>query len=187
MSSKKDNTKDKLYDKEDDNQNEITEINDEIHTPKDKKVYHEHYIVHYPDHPPRKDSEFYKKTHINLCIKQNTPCFICGKTHRDGSQMESHHFFIEKAAESAVDWIKFGEYAQNFYNPQSGTNIGKNFDWKEVSKNPDIFVDSEDNMIVLCEEHHRSNYMGIHHMPFPEWILQLAPKDGFAFITKNQK
>ena len=50
------------------------------------------------------------------------------------------------------------------------------------AKNPDIFVDSKYNMIVLCVEHHRSSNRGIHHVPFPEWILQRNAKNGFEFL-----
>jgi hypothetical protein len=53
---------------------------------------------------------------------------------------------------------------------------------EHVRQDPSIFVDSEYNMIVLCQEHHRSSNRGIHHVPFPEWFLQFAPKDNFVFL-----
>jgi len=96
--------------------------------------------------------------------------------------LESHHFYCEKAAELAIDWIKFGKIAKNLHHIVTGVCIGDQFDWEEVAKNPEIFVDSVHNMIVLCKEHHIGAKGGIHHLPFPVWILQMAPKDGFTFI-----
>lgn len=139
-----------------------------------------HYTVNYPDHEKRHDSAIYKRTHHEL---RDMPCFICGKTQqKDGISLETHHFYCEKAAENAIDWEAFGEFAKKTYNIQTGENIGANFDWKEVAKDPDSFVDSPHNMIVLCKEHHTSGAKGIHHVPFPEWILQKYPKNGFEFL-----
>jgi hypothetical protein len=98
--------------------------------------------------------------------------------------VETHHFYIEKAAENAIDWKVFGKFADQCYNIQTGESLAK-FDWNEVAKNPDLFVDSEQNMIVLCKQHHTSGPYGIHHVPFPDWILQKFPKDGFQFLTEG--
>jgi hypothetical protein len=143
-----------------------------------------HYTVHYPNHPPRKNTNLYNKTHHELCIVKDIPCFICNKTRKnDNIITETHHFFVEECMVTAIDWIKFGKKAINFYNPQTGINIGDKFNWSHVNDTPHIFVDSEYNMVVLCEEHHRSSNKGIHHVPFPDFIVQIAPKDGFVFLT----
>ena len=131
--------------------------------------------THFPHHEPRKNSTIYNRTHRAL---RNVPCFICGTT-----PIETHHFYIEKAAENAIDWKVFGKFADQCYNIQSGESLAK-FDWSEVAQNPDLFVDSPQNMITLCLKHHRSS-CGIHHVPFPDWILQKFPKDGFQFITEG--
>jgi len=146
-----------------------------------------HYTVNYPHHKKRKNSSIYTKTHHELCHRRDLPCFICGKSHKtDGNSAaaitETHHFYVEKAAQNAIDWHKFGEFANICYNIQTGENIGDAFDWDEVAKNPDLFVDSRFNMVVLCKEHHISANKGIHHVPFPYWILQKFPKDGFQFL-----
>ena len=52
----------------------------------------------------------------------------------------------------------------------------------EVKNDPDIFVDSVHNMIVLCKMHHTSGNKGLHHVPFPDWILQKYPKGQFQFL-----
>ena len=140
------------------------------------------YTVNYPNHEKRKTSSIYRKTHYELCHIKNLPCFICGKTKINNISLETHHFYCEKAAQKAIDWIQFGKFAKNCYNIQSGDYFGDKFDWNEVENNPDIFVDSVYNMIVLCKEHHISGRKGIHHVPFPNWILQKYPKNGFKFL-----
>jgi hypothetical protein len=143
-----------------------------------------HFIACFPPHERRKNTNIYNHTHHQLCHVQDMPCFICGKTHKtDGIALETHHFYIEKAAQNAVDWIAFGNSAKNLYNIQTGQHIGSKYDWSCVAKNPDLFVDSPDNMIVLCKEHHISGNKGIHHVPFPNWILQKYPRDGFQFLV----
>ena len=142
-----------------------------------------HYTTNYPEHEPRKDSSIYHKTHHELCHVRDMPCFICGKSNKkDGIVTETHHFYVEKVAENAIDWRKFGEFAHICYNIQTGENIGDSFNWEEVEKNPDIFVDSRFNMIVLCKEHHISGSKGIHHVPFPDWIVQKFANSGFEFL-----
>ena len=135
--------------------------------------------THFPKHEPRKNSAIYTRTHKHM---KHMPCFICGKTNeKDNINVHTHHFYIEKAAENAIDWVVFGKFADTCYNLQTGESLAQ-FDWGEVAKNPDLFVDSEQNMIVLCQEHHTSGARGIHHVPFPDWILQKFPKDGFVFL-----
>jgi hypothetical protein len=142
------------------------------------------HTVHYPEHPPRVDTPLYNKTHHTLCLVQDLPCWICGKTRKSsGVLTETHHFFCEKAAQNAIDWKKFGQKAMSLYNPQTGLHLGTSFDWEMVQHNPDLFVDSCANMVVLCPEHHRSSSQGIHHVPYPEWILQSCAREGFVFLT----
>jgi hypothetical protein len=145
----------------------------------------EKYTVTYPDHPPRTDTPLYRKTHKELCLKRDLPCFTCGKTRAEnpGLETETHHFYCEKAMENAIDWKKFGKLAQTLYNPQTGLHLGSAYNWEEVAKNPDLFVDSEGNMIVLCPEHHRSSNKGIHHTPFPEWFVQCCILEGFVVLS----
>jgi len=143
-----------------------------------------HYTVHYPEHEKRVNSTIYNKTHHELCHQKRLPCFICGKKEDKNAKiyLETHHFYCEKAAQNSIDWEKFGEFARTCYNIQTGENIGQNVNWKEVAKNPDLFVDSPNNMIVLCKEHHISGNKGIHHVPFPDWIIQKFAKDGHEFL-----
>jgi len=156
---------------------------EDVNIPSHSLKLSNHYTVNYPDHAKRTESAIYRKTHHELCIVRDFPCFICGKTHaKNGISLETHHFYCEKAAQNAIDWAEFGKFAQTCYNIQTGENIGHTFDWTEVAKHPDIFVDSPYNMIVLCKEHHISGNKGIHHVPFPDWILQKYPVKGFQFL-----
>jgi hypothetical protein len=134
------------------------------------------YVVRYPTHPPRKASALYRKTRKDLCARLG--CFICGAM----EGLEAHHFFVAWAALEAVDWQRFGEAAQNLYNPQTGIHLGTSFDWSKVAARPVSFVDSPANMVVLCEEHHRSEQRGVHQVPFPDWILQRFSRSDFKFL-----
>ena len=138
-----------------------------------------HYVIRYPDHPPRIDSALYRKTHKELCSGPSAVCFLCGTK---GPGLETHHWIIEKAAEAAIDWKRFGVAAEHLFHIQTGVCIGSAFDWAAVASNPDLFVDSPLNMLVLCREHHTSATHGIHHLPFPVWILQGRGKNGFVFV-----
>jgi hypothetical protein len=133
-----------------------------------------HYTIEYPLHEPRKNSNLYNRTHYAM---KDIPCFICKK-----HGIETHHYYIEWAASNAIDWKEFGEAAKFLYNPQTGENIN-HFDWDEVAKNPEIFVDSRDNMITLCKKHHTSVGTGIHRTPYSEWFLQKVAKNGFIFLS----
>jgi len=143
------------------------------------------YSTNYLYHDKRMYSPFslYAENHNLLLYIKKLPCFICGKKHSSNDPLITHHFYCEKAAQNSVDWKMFGEFAKNCYNIQTGENIGANFDWDKVEKNPELFVDSTQNLIVLCNEHHMSKNRGIHYVPFPEWILQKYPKDGFEFLV----
>lgn len=145
------------------------------------------HVINYPDHPERAESALYRRTHHDLCVTRNIGCWICGVKHSEGVHTETHHFFCEWAAMGAVDWAgRFAQEAKWMFNPQSGHNIHPLFDWDRVAKDPTIFVDSMHNMIVLCPVHHRDPVKGIHHVPYPEWILQRFPVEGFTFLEGVQ-
>lgn len=140
-----------------------------------------HYVVNYPVHEKRTETSIYRKTRKEM---SHLPCFICGRMKGDNNtSLETHHFYIEKAATNAIDWEKFGVFAKNTHHIQTGENIGEKMDWKKVESNPDLFVDSRHNMIVLCKQHHTSGNTGIHHVPFPDWISQKFAVDGFQFLS----
>ena len=121
---------------------------------------------------------------INSALRPICPVsFVIGVI-QEGISTETHHFFVEWAAAGAIDSANNWSKVKHFHNLQTGKNIGAAFDWSEVAKNPTLFVDSPENMVVLCEEHHRSSPFGIHHSTFPEWILQAYAKQGFHVLSK---
>lgn len=144
-------------------------------------------VVKYPEHGKRISSSLYRKNRKELIIEEDIPCFICGISYSRGGSMEAHHFFVEWAATNAIDWKIFGEYADGFFaNPQTGESINSaGFDWDFVSENPEVFIDSRRNLLVLCQEHHRAPQVGIHCTPYPIWILQKWPTKNFIFIPRG--
>lgn len=146
------------------------------------------YVIHYPDHEDRTSSPLYVKSHYQLTHVEDRPCFICGIRNADKPEhpIETHHYFAEWSAMNGVDWIKFGQLAAIMYHPQTNECIGPLFDWSEVAKDPGIFVDSVLNLVTICKGHHVGSENGIHHVPWPLWILQRYEKDGFEFLPKIQ-
>ena len=138
-----------------------------------------HYTIRYPTHDTRTISAVFRKTR-NLLIKTNgIKCFIC----QNSETLEVHHFYCEKYATNAIDWDKFALFAATTYNIQTGTRLDHDINWELVKINPDLFVDSINNMVVLCKSHHTSGKFGIHHVPFPDWILQRFAKSEFKFLV----
>jgi hypothetical protein len=144
-----------------------------------------HYTVVFPDHEERKSSTTYTHSRNEMIDELKLTCFICGCSKgNDDTSLEAHHFYIEHAGQNAIDWDKFGKFAKTCYNVQTGDYLGDKFNWDDVKKNPDLFVDSKYNMILLCKKHHTSGKFGIHHVPFPDWVLQKFAQDGFDFLVE---
>ncbi len=120
--------------------------------------------VFYPDHPPRKESALFTKTKHHLVHVLDTPCKVCGTKEK----REVHHFHAEWADSEGIDFdVKMRK-------------LHPNFDWSKF-KEPSDFIDSEYNMMVLCEKHHRGKDHGIHLLPYPFWIMQEIQKTEFIY------
>jgi hypothetical protein len=95
------------------------------------------------------------------------------------SQIETHHFHLEWSLANAADWSVLKTMYPDFA------------DWAKIDpNNPDTFkyfVDSEYNMMILCDIHHRATYRGIHALEFPVWIAQKYMKKDFKFINIQTK
>jgi hypothetical protein len=122
-----------------------------------------HFSINYPDHAPRTESALFRKTKRHLVHDLDTPCWVCGTKEK----REVHHFHIEWADSEGVDWEKMRA-------------LHPAFEWSTF-KEPADFVDSEYNMRVLCEKHHRGVNHGIHMLPYPMWIAQKVMRDDFVF------
>lgn len=124
--------------------------------------------VFYPDHPPRHESATFRRTKHHLINVLDRPCWICGTRER----REVHHFHVEWADAEGVDWDKMRE-------------LHPDFPWSTF-KNAEDFVDSEYNMMVLCEKHHRGKDHGIHMLPYPIWIMQREALPDFQFAPGDE-
>jgi len=122
-----------------------------------------------PPHLPREDTPKYRATHHRLVIVEDRPCFVCGVRHSDlqdatrrsdmainprkATQQESHHWPIERSLFSAIDRQKLA------------------VDYPTVLQFKTLieWIDSEHNMLVLCDVCHRGE-QGIHHVAVQDWL-----------------
>ena len=120
--------------------------------------------TYYPPHPPRVATNVYIKSHHQLTVVENKPCWACGITHKDcvrlkdelkGVAMETHHFWTEDA------FTGEGGGLGGIYWPRVMSDH-KDFDWKGSGfdvNDPSTFkyfVDSVYNLQVLCSACHRA-------------------------------
>lgn len=122
-------------------------------------------IVWTPTHPTRgaESSEFEesKKT----LEKKDPECFICGiKELPSGQNFEGHHYSTEWSLQNSVDLAKI---QKDFPNATSVT------EW----------LDSIDNLILLCPKCHRAPLYGVHMITMPAWIVQKYQKDGWDLVS----
>ena len=149
---------------------------------------------YFPQHSKRKGSRAFKDIHHKLVIEEDTPCYICGVTHsvlsdsqkkqdralnpHVASQIELHHAVVEWSLANAVDPVKFNQTVRldlmknNPDNPlyQEEMTQQQILDW--VDHGPD-------NLMVLCDVHHRHPYYGIHKVSYPKWLPQRIFTDQF--------
>ena len=140
-----------------------------------------------PPHPPREDTPQYRKTHELLVFEKNTPCKVCKVRHSDlqdparradpainkvsASAIETHHYPIERSLIDAVDWRKVHADFPAVYDQAS----------------LEMWVDSPENMLVLCDIDHRSSERGIHHLLTQDFAVAPYLLDGYqaAATTKD--
>lgn len=133
-----------------------------------------------PPHPPREDTPQYEKTHKLLVFEKDTPCKVCKVRHsdlmdplragdpavnRDGAKaLETHHYPVERSLIDAVDWRKVHNDFPAVYDQAS----------------LEMWVDSPENMLVLCDVHHRNPEKGIHHLLTQDFAVQPYLLDGYV-------
>lgn len=131
--------------------------------------------VAYPDHDPRKASAEYVRVHHHLVDVLDEPCWICGvrkstlgdarQNPMGAKQIETHHYRLEWALARAVDPAK----------------VLADFPAMGKADEPHLrdWLDSEGNMLVLCDVHHRHGLYGIHLVTYPAWVGQRDLRDGW--------
>lgn len=109
------------------------------------------FVEHYEDHEQRSESAEFRKVKRKL-HEEKVPCWI-GNGKCEGN-LEVHHLFVEWSAATEIDLEKVKKEHPNFTG-----------------------VDCRENMMVLCEKHHRHKGYGIHTTPYPIWELQKYMND----------
>jgi hypothetical protein len=152
------------------------------------------FSVHYSaPHPPRKSSPTYVRAHHDVVYVKLTPCWICGlipneKGKFDSPSMvnETHHNVIEESAFLAVDIAKVEADEPAW-------------DWTKVDPldNATFYNagDADAAMLCVCSVHHRATRplpdhrsvlgVGIHHIPYPVWILQRYVKAEYPLFVAD--
>lgn len=144
-------------------------------------------------HGPRKSSPTYVRAHHDLVYVKLTPCWICGlipneKGKFDDLKMvnETHHDLIEHAAFMGVDVAKV-------------EGDEPNWDWSKVDPHDNstfyLAGDAAPAMKVICSVHHRATRpipdhrgilgVGIHHIPYPAWVLQRYIKPEYPLFQAD--
>ena len=133
-----------------------------------------------PPHPPREETPEYVKAHHHLVYELDEPCAMCGVRHstlKDPAQnpfgaaaLETHHYPIERSLLDACDPSK----------------VGLVFSQVKDVKTLNDFVDSEHNLMVLCDIHHRHPLHGIHHLTPQDFFVQPFLLPGYQVVTTQQ-
>jgi len=151
-------------------------------------------LAFYPAHDKRCETKEYKAIHKKLVVVKDLPCLICGvknstlkkSTNVYGAkQMETHHHVIEWALANAVDVKKFNAILLPFlqHRHPDRPEYRKAFTAKDVCN----WVDHhEDNLWVLCDVHHRAQYLGIHEITFPIWGPTDLLRDDFTKYARAE-
>lgn len=142
-----------------------------------------HEAVMYPEHQARKASAEYRRVHEHLIDELDEPCWICGvrkstlhdpaQNPRGAKEMETHHYHVEWALANAVDPAKI---LADF--PELGA-----VDDEHLRR----WLDSEGQMLVLCDVCHRSGHYGIHSITYPVWVAQRYFRTGWDLVRGGRK
>ncbi len=133
-----------------------------------------------PPHPPREDTPIYARTHHHLVYTLDTPCAICGVRHSTlgiaranpfgAKAVETHHYPIERSLLNACDPNKVHVIFPQVKNHES----------------LEAFIDSEENIMVLCDIHHRHPHYGIHHILAQDFFVQPFLYGGYQVVAEAE-
>ncbi len=133
-----------------------------------------------PPHPPRENTPIYMRTHHHMVYTQDTACAICGVRNSTlpdpkenpfhASAIETHHYPIERSLLNACDPRK----------------VHVIFPQVKDHESLEAFIDSEENIMVLCDIHHRHPYYGIHHILAQDFFIQPFLFGGYQVVAKGE-
>lgn len=122
----------------------------------------------------------YLRTHHHLVDKLNSPCAICGvckstlhnpkENPFEAKDIETHHYPIERSLLNACDIKKLHAIF-----PQIKDHASL-----------ESFIDSEENMMVLCDIHHRHPHYGIHHLLAQDFFIQPFLYGGYQVVADEE-
>ena len=157
--------------------------------------------VFYPPHPPRTASALYTKTHHELTIVADLPCVVCGVRNStlttnnpdSAKALETHHDLIEWAGANEIDWDKLAADHPSLPNLvalakayHAHVTANGSFDGTLDPAIVTSFVDSDEQMEVLCDVHHRGPNRGKHMITGPVWELQRYQRGDWDFLGKGK-
>lgn len=130
-----------------------------------------------PPHPPREETPAYAQAHHHLTKVLDSPCAMCGVRNSTlhipaenpfgATALETHHYPIERSLLDACDPKK----------------IGVVFPQVKDRASLEAFVDSENNLMVLCDIHHRDPLHGIHHLTPQDFFIQPFLIEGYEVVV----
>lgn len=133
-------------------------------------------IILTPSHDPRQDTEAYRQSHQRLVIELDSPCEVCGvrnSTLTDPAQnplgaheIHTHHHPIERSLVNACSIDKVGAIFPQVVDQES----------------LEAFIDSEHNLMVLCDECHIGPH-GVHRLPATAFAASRFLKPGYRLTT----
>ncbi len=133
-----------------------------------------------PPHPPREETPEYARAHHHMVYVLDSPCAMCGvrqSTLKDPKEnpfgakaIETHHYPIERSLLDACDPVK----------------IGVVFPQVKDQASLEEFVDSEHNLMILCDIHHRHPLHGIYHLVPQDFFVQPFLLEGYQVVGTQQ-
>jgi len=130
-----------------------------------------------PPHEPRQETPEYARAHHFLVYVKNAPCVVCGVTRRTlrnpkrnpygAKAIETHHAKVERSLITACDPVKLHQDFPSVYDRDSMLR----------------WVDSPENLITVCDVHHRSVERGIHHLTVSDWTVQRYLLDNYQIAA----
>lgn len=157
-----------------------------------------------PEHEPRETDPHYKLFAVakRKMRQLDIPCWRCGVHYGDlvkkgepptgpnplaAYQLEAHHNELEFSLLNAVDVGKWwdsstredaGFMVESFSNVDGWLTRHPEMQGKPHDELFLAYMESEGNLMQLCDVCHRSKDQGVHHIPYPDWRARAVWRSG---------